>query len=194
MTRRVVITLICLASIGGSCKTKPEPINETLTTYPIDSLLSIHPSYYYTNCESTNSYINTILFLDGNCSCSIEEIIDWEILLNNKNLKNKNLKAIFILFGDMVYAHAIREVINSLTINYSIYYYDINLNNKSKKIEAFYEIQTILEYNQELIACGSQLKNANHLKHIINNFYDNKPPLNQLNTSLPRKENLKMQQ
>lgn len=176
MTRGLIITLICLASICISCKTKPEQIDKVLTTYPIDSLLSITPYYYFTNCDSTHSYLNIIIFLDGNCSCSIEEIMDCEILLNNNKLRDKNLRAIFILFGDMVYARAIQEVINSLTINYSIYYYDTNLNNKSKKIKTLYEKQLMLEHNQKLIACGHQLKDANYLEYAINFFFDKREP------------------
>lgn len=133
--------VICLFAIliFNSCNgfTRKEEVSIEV----LDSLL-IHTDAIASIESELNAIAKVYVFLDGNCSCSAEEMIAWSKYISN-NAQDQQVDVVFVLFGNIANAPLSLHVADFVKGPFSLFYYSENL---------FTQNQSFLKlYNQSVI-------------------------------------------
>lgn len=168
--RKRVITILfigCSLVFLYGCKANTTK-GDTLSLKAIDSLLTLPCYYYTTNINKKEASADLFIFLDGNCSCSIEAIEYWDRVLCQTKPRNKTIRVNFILFGDPINANGILpEYAKTIQCKHIIYYYSVTENAISKDLEKLYAQQLVLVNNNEIVAQGDELKSGRKFNRIL---------------------------
>lgn len=167
--------IIILLTIGFSYCTKPKnksqiiSINENkkilnLKNNLFDSLISLNDSTYKRN---KSNELKLIIIADGDCSCGLVRMLNWNKMLSKYSILNKP-EIYFIFFSNLDRKEILEYNINNkYHIKFPIYLVKKNYLFNNNKLKILLQNKTSLILNEKIILTGALLKDKNILEDYI---------------------------